>query len=181
MMTEDVPFKVESARSMSEVFKIIRSYPSLGNFLAFQLTIDLNYSELIDFSEGEFVVAGPGAGAGISRCFSDLDGASPEEAIDAVARIAQREFDRLGLTFKTLWGRELQLIDHQNLFCEVDKYARVAFPAYTGSSLRTRMKRKYHANTAPLPQWYPPKWNLQVPEETLKNGVLGTQSCASED
>ena len=28
--------------------------------------------------------------------------------------------------FRDLWGRPLQLIGCQNLFCEVDKYARVA-------------------------------------------------------
>src|SRR5207249_10869787 len=65
--------------------------PSLGNFLSFQLTIDLNYSEMIDFSEDVFVVAGPGARAGISRCFSDLGGASPEQVIQAVARISSEE------------------------------------------------------------------------------------------
>jgi len=37
-----------------------RDYPSLGDFLTFQFTIDLNYSEPIAFSEMEFVVAGPG-------------------------------------------------------------------------------------------------------------------------
>ena len=48
---------------MQAMFEILRSYPSLGNFLAFQFTIDLNYSELTRFSEMDFVVAGPGAGA----------------------------------------------------------------------------------------------------------------------
>jgi len=37
------------------VFTILKGYPSLGAFLAFQFTIDLNYSEMIDFSEMEFV------------------------------------------------------------------------------------------------------------------------------
>ena len=33
------------------------------------------------------------------------------------------------LDFQNLWGRRLQLIDCQNLFCEVDKYSRV-YPAH---------------------------------------------------
>jgi hypothetical protein len=41
--------------------------------------------------------------------------------IHAVAEMADTEFSRLGLRFKDLWGRRLQLIDCQNLFCEVDK------------------------------------------------------------
>jgi len=163
MMLDGAPDKVRSADSLSEVFNIIRSYPSFGNFLAFQFAIDLNYSEILNFSENEFVVAGPGARAGIRKCFSNVEDVTPEQVIQTVASIANDEFDRLGLTFKTLWGRELQLVDHQNLFCELDKYTRVAFPTYTGGSLRRRIKRKYRANSAPLPQWYPPKWNLQVP------------------
>ena len=181
VMMEDVPSRLRSANSLSEVFQVIRSYPSFGNFLAFQLAIDLNYSEVIDFSEGEFVVAGPGARAGISKCFANLGGAQPEEVIEAVTRIANDEFSRLGLEFKTLWGRELQLVDHQNLFCEVDKYTRVAFPAHTGNSFRRRIKRKYHQNPSPLPQWYPPKWRLHLPDSLLKQEALGTRVFAYED
>lgn len=167
MMLDGAPDKVRSADSLSEVFNTIRSYPSFGNFLAFQLAIDLNYSEILDFSENEFVVAGPGARAGIRKCFSNVQDTTPEQVIQTVASIAKDEFKRLGLTFKTLWGRELQLVDYQNLFCELDKYTRVAFPTFTGGSLRKRIKRKYRPNSAPLPQWYPPKWHLQVPTKPL--------------
>lgn len=143
----------------------------MGDFLSFQFTIDLNYSEMIHFAESEFVVAGPGAKSGIRKCFSDLGGASPEQVIEAVADVANEEFERRGLEFKTLWGRDLQLVDYQNLFCEVDKYARVALPTLTGGSIRRRIKRRYRPNPAPLPQWYPPKWGLKVPSALL----IGTQ------
>ena len=65
-----------------------------------------------------------------------------------------------GLDFHSLWGRRLQLIDCQNLFCEVDKYARVAHPQIVGKTGRVRIKQKFE----PLPQqidlFYPPKWKL---------------------
>jgi len=175
MMNEGVPHRVRAAGSFLEVFDIIRSYPSFGNFLSFQFSIDLNYSEILEFSENEFVVAGPGAQAGIRKCFSDMGGASYEEVIQTVAEVAKGEFERLDLTFKTLWGRELHLVDYQNLFCEVDKYARVAFPTLTAESPRRRIKRKYSPNPAPLPQWYPPKWKLRVPRALLKPQVNGTR------
>lgn len=41
----------------------------MGKFLAFQYAIDINYSELCDFSEMDYVVAGPGAHSGISKIF----------------------------------------------------------------------------------------------------------------
>ena len=169
MMVECAPERVCAADSLSEVFDIIDSYPSFGNFLSFQFSIDLNYSEILGFAESEFVIAGPGAKAGIRKCFSDVSDASPEEVIEAVARVAKEEFERLDLTFKTLWGRELQLVDHQNLFCEVDKYTRPTIPSRPGGSFRSRLKRKYHLNPLPLPQWYPPKWGLRLPSRLLKD------------
>ena len=154
--------RIAGARSLREVFEILRSYPSLGDFLAFQFTIDLNYSELIDFSEMEFVVAGPGARDGIRKCFSDVGGLTEAEIICLMTKQADAQFARLGLKFQNLWGRHLHLIDCQNLFCEVSKYARIAHPEFRGNSRRTRIKQRFVPRTRPIPQWYPPKWNIQV-------------------
>ena len=163
MMRNQTPRRIARASSLREVFEILRAYPSLGDFLAFQFAIDLNYSEIIDFPEMEFVVAGPGARDGIRKCFKDTGDLTDSEVIRAVTDLAEGEFERLGLCFQTLWGRQLQLIDCQNLFCEVDKYARVVHPEYEGGSGRTRIKQKFSPRPDPLPQWYPPKWGLQLP------------------
>lgn len=160
MMQDGAPQKVANAKSMEAVFALLRGYPSLGDFLAFQLTIDLNYSTITDFSEMDFVVAGPGARDGIRKCFTDVDGLSEADVIRAVADMAEKEFNRLGLRFQNLWGRPLQLIDCQNLFCEVDKYARVVHPEFSGASGRTRIKQRFVAAPRPVPQWYPPKWKI---------------------
>jgi hypothetical protein len=160
MMRDNAPQKIADAPSMASVFKLLRSYPSFGDFLAFQLTIDLNYSALTSFSEMDFVVAGPGARDGIRKCFSDVGGLTEADVIRAVADIADAELARQGLHFKTLWGRPLQLIDCQNLFCEVDKYARVMHPEASGASGRTRIKQRFVAVKRPVPQWYPPKWEV---------------------
>lgn len=165
MMRTGAPSQVSRAKSLADVFGILRGYPSLGDFLAFQFAIDLNYSEMIDFPESDFVVAGPGARNGIWKCFADTAGLNETEIIRVVAERADREFARQGLCFRTLWGRPLQLIDCQNVFCEVDKYARVAYPSMKGLSNRTRIKQRYSPTRAPLPQWYPPKWNLSLPAD----------------
>jgi hypothetical protein len=160
MMRDSAPSRISRARSLRDVFEILRGYPSLGDFLAFQFAIDLNYSEMIDFSEMEFVVAGPGARDGIRKCFSDTSGLTEAEIIREIAGRADFEFARLGLKFRNLWGRALQLIDCQNLFCEVSKYARVAHPEVKGGSGRTRIKQKFLPRPTPIPQWYPPKWGI---------------------
>jgi hypothetical protein len=163
MMADLATRKLAKARSLRAVFELLRGYPSLGDFLAFQFTIDLNYSELIDFSEMEFVVAGPGARDGIRKCFKDTAGLTEAEVIQVMAERADTEFARLGMRFQSLWGRRLQLIDCQNIFCEVSKYARVAHPDVEGESGRTRIKQKFTPRPIPLPQWYPPKWNIRSP------------------
>lgn len=175
MMREGAPRRVARATSLREVFEILRGYPSLGDFLAFQFTIDLNYSEMLQFSEMDFVVAGPGARDGIRKCFSDTAGLVDADVIRAITDNAELEFERLGLTFQTLWGRRLQLIDCQNLFCEVDKYARVVHPEHKGLSGRTRIKQHFNANSAPLDQWYPPKWGLETPVLARGDGPLSPQ------
>lgn len=163
MMRDAAPRRIGRAASLQEVFEVLRGYPSLGDFLAFQFAIDLNYSEITDFSEMDFVVAGPGACNGIAKCFTDTSGMTEAEVIAYVAQIADQEFDRRGLRFQRLGGkRRLQLIDCQNLFCEVDKYARIAHPEYSGASGRTRIKQKFSPNQGALPQFYPPKWRIAI-------------------
>lgn len=163
MMKDGAPAKIAAAGSLEAVFRTLRAYPSLGDFLAFQLTIDLNYSAILKFSEMDFVVAGPGASDGIRKCFADTGGLCEADIIRLMADLAPSEFERLGLQFLDLWGRPLQLIDCQNLFCEVDKYARVAHPEFAGNSGRTRIKQRFAPTPRPTPQWYPPKWRVQPP------------------
>ena len=160
MMEDELPQRVAGAPTMRAAFDLLRSYPSIGDFLAYQFVTDLNYSAVIDFSEMEFVVPGPGALDGIRKCFSDLGGLTEAELIRVVTERQEDEFDRLGLRFRDLWGRRLQLIDCQNLFCEVSKYARVKHPEFEGLSKRTRIKQYYRPTVDPISYWYPPKWGI---------------------
>ena len=160
MINDQVPDRVRDANSMKEVFERLLSYPSIGNFLAYQFATDLNYSEICDFSEMEFVSPGPGAIDGIHKCFSSLGGLSESDIIRMITDSQECEFERLGLEFRSLWGRPLQLIDCQNLFCEVSKYSRVMHPEIKGVSRRTRIKQQYRSSDAPLDFWYPPQWGI---------------------
>ncbi len=160
MMEGNLPEQVAGAPNMQKVFDLLRDYPTIGDFLAYQYATDLNYTEITNFNELDFVVPGPGALDGIRKCFADRGGLSEPEIIRLVADRQEREFERLGLSFQSIWGRRLQLIDCQNLFCEVDKYARVRHPKIAGISGRTRIKQKYAQHPGRLTFWYPPKWQL---------------------
>ena len=160
MMEDEVPHRIADAPCMRQAFELLRSYPTIGNFLAYQFVTDLNYSELIDFSEMEFVAAGPGAMDGIRKCFTDMGGLNETDMIRVIADRQEQEFERLGLTFRTLGGRRLQLIDCQNLFCEVSKYARLKHPEIKGVSDRKRIKQIYRPAETAIEYWYPPKWGV---------------------
>ncbi len=153
--------KVVSASSLQELYSVLAAVHSFGKFLAFQFAIDLNYSALYSFSEMDFVVAGPGARDGLAKCFIDIDGLAEEDVIRAVTESAEDLITQAGVHFESLWGRPLQLIDCQNLFCEVDKYARIVHPELRGWSGRTRIKQRYAPHDEPLAVGYPPKWGLE--------------------
>ncbi|MCH5196247.1 MAG: hypothetical protein J1F28_06010 [Oscillospiraceae bacterium] len=160
MMSEHIVKKISLAKSLKELYDLLLGFPSLGKFLAFQYAIDINYSELCDFSEMDFVVAGPGAKSGISKLFSNTNGYSNEYIIQLMAENQEQEFQRLNLNFNYIGNRQLQLIDCQNIFCETDKYTRVAYPNFKGNS-RTRIKQHFTPNLMqPIEYFYPPKWHI---------------------
>ena len=164
--------KLEDATSLQDLYERLLAYPGLGKFLAFQFAIDLNYSSAFDFDEADFVVAGPGALDGISKCFEQPGSYTPEQIIHGVTEAQDRWFRQLGIDFPGLYGRPLQPIDCQNLFCEISKYARKAHPEYAGVAGRTEIKQKYKPHPKPFPQpMFPPRWNL-VTDETPKESDL---------
>lgn len=158
MIYDELPEKLSFFKTLDELFKTFLSYPTLGKFLAYQFCIDINYSTLCNFDENSFVVAGPGAINGINKCFQNNQRYSYEDIIKFVQDSQEKEFERLGLKFKTLWGRPLQLIDCQNLFCETDKYSRVAFPSCSSGN-RKRIKQLFAPHDK-MELFYPPKWNI---------------------
>lgn len=153
---------VKNCRTLEELYYLLKELPTIGNFLAYQYAIDINYSELTSFSEMDFVMPGPGAKDGIRKCFTSYGDYSEADIIRWVTDNQEREFERLSLNFKTLAGRPLQLIDCQNLFCETDKYARVAHPEISGYSERKRIKQIYRHNPESIEYFYPPKWKLEI-------------------
>lgn len=160
MLETSLDEKLLDCRDAAEGFSLLLSYPSIGPFLAYQLLTDLSYSSDLNFDEASFVCPGPGALDGLQKCFSDPAGFTPAEIIAWTMERQEEEFARRDLPFDDLWGRPLQLIDCQNLYCEIGKYARQAFPNVNGNSGRTRIKQSYQPRSEPVTAWYPPKWGL---------------------
>lgn len=151
-------FKIMKCSTMEEAFNIIKGYPLIGNFMAYQLVTDINYSDVVDWKENEFTVAGPGSLRGIKKCFIDKGNMSNEDIIKYMYEHQEEEFKRLNLPFKMIGNRPLQLIDCQNIFCELDKYCREALPDL--KSNRTKIKKKYLSKPDKINYIYPPKWDI---------------------
>lgn len=163
MMEDRLPDRIHRTPTLRGVYELLSTYPGLGPFLAYQYTIDLNYSSLLSHEESELVVAGPGALDGIAKCFFEPPARSPEATIYWMCEQQDRAFAATGLNFQYLYGRRLQPIDCQNLFCEISKYARVAHPDVCGISGRTRIKQAYRPRAEPLPKpMFPSRWKLDV-------------------
>ena len=157
------------AKSLRQVYEMLLTYPLMGNFMSYQIAIDLNYSDLINFSENDFTQAGPGALRGMDKAFEDLGDYSPSDIILWMVQHQEGEFNRLGFNFNGLWGRPLHAIDCQGLFCELDKYCREATPELM--SARKRIKARFLPATEPIQLFFPPKWGIN--ERLPHHEVLG--------
>ncbi len=171
MMNGGLPTQIlQFCSSMKGAFNLMRVYPFVGNFLAYQYVTDLGYSPFTRWGEDEFTVAGPGSIRGISKCFTPeyVKDRGPEYIIRHMQMNQNQYFAEFGLKFERLGGdgiggRPLQLIDCQNCFCEIDKYARVAFPKLNTGKMPTRIKTNFReSKSGPLPYFYPPKWGIRL-------------------
>ncbi len=160
MVRDGMARTVSGSGSLTSVYERLVSYPSIGRFLGFQYTIDLNYTPLMEGNENEFVVAGPGACDGIRKCFGPQSAGIEADIIRHMVDRQDEYFASLGIEFGGLFGRPLHLIDCQNLFCEVDKYARVAHPDAAGISGRIRIKQRFRPSRDRLMAVFPPRWGL---------------------
>jgi hypothetical protein len=150
--------RIRSANSLEQIVRLLESFPLTGPFMSYQIAIDLNYSDLIDFGENDYTQAGPGALRGIKKAFLHIGDYAPADVILWMVDRQEVEFRRLGLEFKGLWGRSLHAIDCQGLFCELDKYCREAAPHLLSN--RSRIKVLFSPSPVPLTFFFPPKWGI---------------------
>lgn len=160
MVNDGAHIEIRESDTMKDAYYVLRRYDSIGGFLAYQFITDLNYSQHLEFSEQEFVVPGPGALRGLRKCFTDNNQLSDRDMIEWTMERQHTAFTERGLAWEGLWGRDLQLIDIQNLFCEVDKYTRVTAPALSEFASGKRIKQRYRPDPNPITAWFPPKWGI---------------------
>lgn len=153
--------KIIQAKTLEDIYLILRECSFLGEFLAYQYSIDLNYSPVINFDENSFVKAGIGAIRGIKKCFIKSDKFSFDDAIKFTFDNFEYYQEKYGMMgFNNLFGRNPSLIDIQNCFCETDKYLRAKMPEMIVDN--TRIKQKYSQTNNKIDWYFPPKWELCI-------------------
>lgn len=152
--------KILTAKSLAEVYKQLRSYPLIGDFLSYQYAIDFNYSPFLNFDEDSFVKAGVGAVRGIKKCFFSY-GNRYEDAIYYIHNHFEELQEKYGYTdFRPLPGRNPTLIDLQNCFCETDKYLRAKMPELKVGNVR--IKQHYRPTKERINFYFPDKWGVDL-------------------
>lgn len=126
-MEDDLPGRFVAAKSMADIYDWLRTFKGMGCFNAYQLLLNLTYTGLANFPDTDpFVVVGPGARAGLKRCFGPNLSRSQELDIIRWMQSTQHEhFARLELSC-TLGPpgsayHKMQLCDIEHTLCEVDK------------------------------------------------------------
>lgn len=146
IISSDLIDRVKSSQTQREVFENLRSCMGIGEFLGYQIFVDMTYIPEFPFSENEFTVAGPGCKLGIDFLFKDRDGMTYEECLFWVRDNLERMFNEcLGKPWdcrKVFWDlpeedRCFNVMSLENCFCELSKYIRA-----TTNTGRPRKKYK---------------------------------------
>ncbi len=126
-----------SAKSSEEAYAIIRERDGFGNFLAYQVLIDLFYplkiyggKAVLPFSNDDWAAAGPGAKKGILLLLRKSSKVKDIYVMRWLFRNQSSEFVRLGLHFQYLNDANgnivnISLANIQNCLCEFHKYIKI--------------------------------------------------------
>ena len=128
--------------TQEEVFYKLRSIKGFGNFIAYQIFVDLTYINEFPFSENEFTIAGPGCYYGLQLLTgkdefdSGFNCMTSEEIIFWMRDNLVSEFNKRGYNFdpNEIFSdlpedeRHFNVMSLENIMCEFSKY----YAMYTG-------------------------------------------------
>lgn len=136
MIGDNMLVQLENCQYMADAFDVIYKYPGSGDFIAFQLLMNLSYTPILNFGENDFVVAGVGACEGLKKCFAPLSSRhgsanfheSGPGLIRWIMETQSTHFERLGLKPAVLGAekRRMTLVDVEHTLCEMHKYTRAS-------------------------------------------------------
>lgn len=101
------------------------SFDNIGNFMAYQILLDLSYFKIYSWTDNDIVVVGPGAVGGLEAIFKN----SRVKDIYLLRDLQEKRFNSLGLPFKDIAYKKafsnfpyLSLSNIEHSLCEFRKY-----------------------------------------------------------
>ncbi len=152
---EDIYRQLRRCTSSKSAYLVLRSARGFGNFLAYQVLVDLLYPlrandgrSTLPFSLDDWAMAGPGARRGLSALFKSGTRIDELRAMKWLRDNQELEFNRLSLNFPYLQNSSGQpiricLANIQNCLCEFYKYIKIK----TGTG---RARRRFIPSASPL-------------------------------
>lgn len=129
--------QVLTAESLEDAYDLIRTQQGFGNFLSYQVLMDLLYyvdyydgDAVLTFSPNDWSSPGPGAKKGLKQLVTEFNGFNRLDVMRWLRQHQQQEFDRLELDFPYLETQKgdqlkLSLANIQNCLCEFYKYHKI--------------------------------------------------------
>jgi hypothetical protein len=130
--------RLTACPSSEAAYEVLRSVKGFGNFLAYQVLVDLLYplacydgTALLPFTHDDWASAGPGAQRGVKMLLNPDENLPPLPVMRWLRAHQHEEFARLGLDFPYLIDersqqpRDISLANIQNCLCEFHKYVKI--------------------------------------------------------
>lgn len=125
-LSNDVYEDICAAEHPQDVINALKLFNGIGDFLSYQMFVDLTWLDEFPWSENEFVVSGPGCVAGLSELFSDRGGLSYDELLFWLrdnCPITREQCMELMIDLPEE-DRYMNLMSLENCMCELSKYIR---------------------------------------------------------
>lgn len=136
----DIVGKILESKNQFDCYDSIRynssipkGIPGFGEFLAYQVFVDMSYIPEFSFSENEFTIAGPGCKMGLRYLFEDSDGMTPEEQLfwlrdhqNALLKKYDVDLQELMTDLPPI-ERSLSVMSLENIMCEGSKTFRAVY------------------------------------------------------
>ncbi|KAJ1308472.1 hypothetical protein OPQ81_004176 [Rhizoctonia solani] len=168
MLDDGLPRKMTKYTRLRAAFESILAYPSCGQFISYQLALDLNMLPEVNYDQDTWAPVGPGSLRGLLKMFGPGVKGIENEAMLYLLSIQDQHWQRLGVDMNRpvhgpgLCPPKIGLPEIEHALCEVDKYSRIRHPKINlaGSNVPKTIKHRFKEGlaTQPVTCDLPLKW-----------------------
>ncbi|KEP55689.1 hypothetical protein V565_001450 [Rhizoctonia solani 123E] len=173
MLDDGIPGKIRGYARLQDVFNSILAYPSCGQFISYQLALDLNMLPEVHCDQDTWAPVGPGSMRGLLKMFGPGVKGIENEAMLYLLGIQDQHWRRLGVDMDRpvhgpgLCPPKIGLPEIEHGLCEVDKYSRMRHPNIVlgGGKVPKTIKHRFKEElaTQPVTSNLPLKWQEMYP------------------